>query len=92
MSFANFKKTLAKDKEHNIAIARKILAKQGKKMWYEKTHSYCYIVLRAVFYIYFKEFINNWLYFGCDSEITEYDFFWEAKGARADVPKLKTTQ
>jgi len=42
--------------------------------------------------IYFKEFINNWLYFGCDSEITEYDFFWEAKGARADVPKLKTTQ
>lgn len=42
--------------------------------------------------IYFKEFISNWLYFGCDSDITEYDFFWEAKGARADVPKLKTTQ
>jgi len=42
--------------------------------------------------IYFKEFINNWLYFGCDSDITEYDFFWEVKGARADVPKLKTTQ
>ena len=42
--------------------------------------------------IYFKEFISNWLYFGCDSDITEYDFFWEIKGARADVPKLKTTQ
>mgnify|MGYP003635418434 CR=1 FL=1 len=42
--------------------------------------------------IYFKEFINNWLYFGCDSDITEYDFFWEAKGVRADVPKLRTTQ
>ena len=42
--------------------------------------------------IYFKEFINNWLYFGCGSDITEYDFFWEAKGVRADVPKLRTTQ
>lgn len=42
--------------------------------------------------IYFKELISNWLYFGCDSDITEYDFFWEIKGARADVPKLKTTQ
>ena len=42
--------------------------------------------------IYFEKFISNWLYFGCDSDITEYDFFWEAKGARADVPKLRTTQ
>jgi len=42
--------------------------------------------------IYFEKFISNWLYFGCDSDITEYDFFWEIKGARADVPKLKTTQ
>lgn len=42
--------------------------------------------------IYFKELISNWLYFGCDSDIIEYDFFWEIKGARADVPKLKTTQ
>ena len=42
--------------------------------------------------IYFEKFISNWLYFGCDSDITEYDFFWETKGARADVPKLKTTQ
>ena len=49
MSFANFKKTLAKDKEHNIAIAKKILNKQGNNKWYEKTHSYCYIVLRAIF-------------------------------------------
>jgi hypothetical protein len=43
--------------------------------------------------IYFEKFISNWLYFGCDSkEIKEFDFFWEIKGARADVPKLKTTQ
>jgi len=43
--------------------------------------------------IYFEKFISNWLYFGCDSDdIIEYDFFWEVKGARADVPKLKTTQ
>jgi hypothetical protein len=42
--------------------------------------------------IYFEKFISNWLYFGCDLSINEYDFFWEIKGARADVPKLRTTQ
>jgi len=71
MSFADFKKTLVKDKEHNIAIAKKILAKQGKNMWYEKTHSYCYIVLRAIFYIYFKEFVRIYRY-NNDDDITSF--------------------
>jgi hypothetical protein len=71
LSFANFKKTLAKDKEHNIAIAKKILAKQGKNMWYEKTHSYCYIVLKAIFYIYFKEFVRIYRY-NNDDDITSF--------------------
>ena len=71
MSFANFKKTLAKDKEHNIAIAKKILNKQGMNKWYEKTHSYCYIVLRATFYIYFKEFVRIYRY-NNDDDITSF--------------------
>jgi hypothetical protein len=71
MTFADFKKTLAKDKEHNIAIAKKILTKQGKNKWYEKTHSYCYIVLRAIFYIYFKEFARIYRY-NNDDDITSF--------------------
>jgi hypothetical protein len=71
MTFADFKKTLAKDKEHNIEIAKKILTKQGKNKWYEKTHSYCYIVLRAIFYIYFKEFARIYRY-NNDDDITSF--------------------
>ena len=71
MTFVDFKKTLAKDKEHNIAIAKKILTKQGKNKWYEKTHSYCYIVLRAIFYIYFKEFARIYRY-NNDDDITSF--------------------
>lgn len=71
MTFADFKKTLAKDKEHNIAIAKKILTKQGNNKWYEKTHSYCYIVLRAIFYIYFKEFARIYRY-NNDDDITSF--------------------
>jgi hypothetical protein len=71
MSFADFKKALAEDKEHNIAIAKKILDKQGGNKWYEKTHSYCYIVLRAIFYIYFKEFVQIYEY-NNDDDITSF--------------------
>jgi hypothetical protein len=71
MTFTDFKKTLAKDKEHNIAIAKKILDKQGNNKWYEKTHSYCYIVLRAIFYIYFKEFVRIYRY-NNDDDITSF--------------------
>jgi hypothetical protein len=71
MTFTDFKKTLVKDKEHNIAIAKKILDKQGNNKWYEKTHSYCYIVLRAIFYIYFKEFVRIYRY-NNDDDITSF--------------------
>lgn len=71
MPFSSLKKMLAEDKEHNIAIAKKILTKQGNTKWYEKTHSYCYIVLRAIFYIYFKEFVRIYRY-NNDDDITSF--------------------
>jgi len=72
MTFAEFKKVLAEDKEHNIAIAKKILDKQGNNnKWYEKTHAYCYIVLRAIFYNYFKEFVRIYRY-NNDDDITSF--------------------
>lgn len=55
-----YKKILAKDRKHNIALAKKIIDRQGNKLWKEKSHSYCYIVLRAVFYIYFSVFIKSY--------------------------------
>jgi hypothetical protein len=57
----SFKKLLKEDKKHNIIIVKKIIDKQDNKLWREKTHCYCYIVLRAVFYIYFKDFIKNYV-------------------------------
>lgn len=71
MTFSSFKKIIKEDREHNIEIARRILNKQGNNKWYEKTHSYCYIVLRAIFYIYFKEFIKIYKY-NNDDDITEF--------------------
>ena len=71
MTFSSFKKIIKEDREHNIKIASRILNKQGNNKWYEKTHSYCYIVLRAIFYIYFKEFIKIYKY-NNDDDITEF--------------------
>jgi hypothetical protein len=67
----SFKEILNKDRKHNIIIAKKIIDKQGDNVWKEKTHSYCYIVIRAVFYLYFKEFIK--IYKGNnDDDITSF--------------------
>lgn len=71
MSFGEFKRELVKDRDNNIAIVKKILDKKGRNKWYEKTHSYCYIVLRAIFYIYFKEFVKIYRYSN-DNDITSF--------------------
>lgn len=55
-----FRKLLKEDKAHNIIIAKKIIGFQDNKLWKENTHSYCYIVLRAVLYVYFKNFIIDY--------------------------------
>ena len=67
----SFKKILIKDRKHNLIIAKKIIDKQENNLWSEKTHSYCYIVIRAVFYLYFKEFVK--IYKGNnDNDITNF--------------------
>jgi hypothetical protein len=67
----SFKKILNKDRKHNLIIAKKIIDKQGNNVWKEKTHSYCYIVIRAVFYLFFKEFVK--IYKGTnDDDITNF--------------------
>ena len=63
----NFKR----DQEHSINLTRKILDKQGDKLWDEKTHSYCYIVLKTILYVYFNEFLKIYKYHN-DTEITDF--------------------
>lgn len=67
----SFKNLLEADKKHNIIIAKKIINKQNNSLWREKSHSYCYIVLRAVFYIYFKHFVKNFIV-NNDDNITKF--------------------
>jgi hypothetical protein len=81
MSFAAFKKVLAEDRKQNIAIVKKILDKKGNNKWYEKTHAYCYIVLRAIFYIYFKEFAKIYRY-NNDNDITSFILMYFPKVLR----------
>jgi hypothetical protein len=63
----NFKR----DQEHSINLTRKILNKQGGKLWDEKTHSYCYIVFKTILYVYFNEFLKIYKYHN-DTEITDF--------------------
>jgi hypothetical protein len=63
----NFKR----DQEHSINLTRKILDKQGDQLWDEKTHSYCYIVLKTILYVYFNEFLKIYKYHN-DTEITDF--------------------
>jgi hypothetical protein len=63
----NFKR----DQEHSINLTRKILDKQGGKLWDEKTHSYCYIVFKTILYVYFNDFLKIYKYHN-DTEITDF--------------------
>ena len=63
----NFKR----DQEHSINLTRKILNKQGGKLWDEKTHSYCYIVFKTILYVYFNDFLKIYKYHN-DTEITDF--------------------
>lgn len=76
-----FKRLLTADVRHNLLLANKILILQGDKAWSEKTNSYCYIVYKAILYIYFNEFLNIYRY-NNDDDITKFiiEYF----------PKIKT--
>jgi hypothetical protein len=67
----SLKNNLKKDQEHSIQLANKILEKQGGKKWYEKTHSYCYIVFKTILYVYFNNFLKINIY-NNDTAITDF--------------------
>jgi len=67
----SFKLLLKKDREYNLLLSYKILDKQAYNEWYEKTHSYCYIVYKTIFYIYFNNFLKIYKY-NNDTEITNF--------------------
>ena len=67
----SLKSNLKKDQEHSIQLAKKILEKQGGDKWYEKTHSYCYIVFKTILYVYFNNFLKKHIY-NNDTAITDF--------------------
>jgi len=67
----SFTRLLKRDREHNLMLAGKILELQGNKKWFEKSNSYCYVVYKAIFYIYFKEFLKIYKYYD-DTIITNF--------------------
>jgi len=76
-----FKRLLSSDVRHNLLLVNKILMLQGDKEWYEKTNSYCYIVYKAILYIYFNEFLKIYRYSN-DDDITKFLISY--------FPKIKT--
>jgi hypothetical protein len=95
----SLKDNLKKDQEYSIYIAKKILERQGKKKWIEKTHSYCYIVFKTILYVYFNKFLKIYNYHN-DNEITDfiikysnkiYDKINKNKHKYPDNNKLKQT-
>jgi len=67
----SLKKNFKKDQEYSITLAKKILDKQDRKKWIEKTHSYCYIVFKTILYVYFNNFLKIYKY-NNDTEITDF--------------------
>jgi len=67
----SLKDNLKRDQEHSIILAKKILDFQGFAKWNEKTHSYCYIVFKAILYNYFNNFLKVYKYKN-DTEMTDF--------------------
>ena len=67
----SFTRLLKKDREHNLMLAGKVLELQGNKKWVEKSNSYCYVVYKAIFYIYFNDFLKIYKYYD-DTIITNF--------------------
>lgn len=54
----DFKKLLKNEEKHSSSLANKIIRMQNKKKWYEETNSYCYIILRNIFFCSFADFVK----------------------------------
>lgn len=66
-----FKRLLTADARHSLLLVNKVFMLQGDKEWYEKTNSYCYIVYKAILYIYFNEFLKIYKHSN-DDDITKF--------------------
>jgi len=55
----NFKELLKIDQQHSLVLTRKLLKFQGEKKWQENSNSFCYIVLKTIFYVYINEFLKD---------------------------------
>ena len=47
------------DQQHSLVLTRKLLKFQGEKKWQENSNSFCYIVLKTIFYVYINEFLKD---------------------------------
>ena len=58
----NYKILLKKEILHSLEIYKKIKDFQNTKLWQEKTNTFCYIILKSIFYVYFDKFIKIFRY------------------------------
>lgn len=78
---------LKRDQEHSLYLAKKIIDKQGDGLWKEKTHSFCYIVIKTILYVYCNKFLQIYRYRN-DTEMTDFILQYSPKIYRR-VRKLK---
>jgi hypothetical protein len=83
----SFNENLKRDQEHSVILAKKILDKQNGELWNEKTHSYCYIVFKTIFYVYFNDFLKIYKYKN-DTGMTDFLIKYSQKLYRR-VKKIK---
>lgn len=78
---------LKRDQEHSLYLAKKIIDKQGEQLWNEKTHSFCYNVLKTILYVYCNKFLQIYKYRN-DTEMTDFILQYSQKIYRR-VKRLK---
>lgn len=83
----SFNENLKRDQEHSVILAKKILDKQNGELWNEKTHSYCYIVFKTIFYVYFNDFLKIYKYKN-DTDMTDFLIKYSQKLYRR-IKKIK---
>ena len=54
----SFREALKKEMNHSCLLSNKIIRMQNKKDWYEETNSYCYIVLKCIFFCHLSKFMK----------------------------------
>jgi len=78
---------LKRDQEHSLYLAKKIIDKQGDQLWNEKTHSFCYNVIKTILYVYCNKFLQIYKYRN-DTEMTDFILQYSQKIYRR-VKRLK---